>query len=535
MVLDLTLDDHERLTAPESKTREYKQNLGNPERVLQSVVAFANSAGGELIVGVHDDRTVVGVRDPLMEQQRLAHLIADSIQPQLAPAIDLVTLADKTVIVATIPLGSQRPYHLKSGGKFQGTYYRTGAGNRQAGAAMVRELERSAKQRTFDQLPCLDATMADIDLNALSELMGRRMTPVVLQTLELTCEEQGKTVPTNGGILVGYPHPERFMPFAWVQCARFRGPTKRDITDQRDIYGPLPLAVDKVMDFLKANAFLSADFDIGPKRREDVWSIPLEPLEELVVNALVHSSYDSHGTAIKVAFLDDEIWIESPGGLVPGMTVDLMKQGVSQVRNPVLARVFKELSLIERWGTGIPDVIKTLQEAGLPEPDFEETVERLRITVHIQNHDPMRFRIEQTAEHRRRRGEPGDSDHFTTPGAQVPKAGTTTEHQVFPERHQVEHQVTAEKHQVEHQVLGQHAASILRMLRRGPASRAEVFAAINVHSDRRAFLRHLHPLIELGLAAMTNPDNPTASNQRYFLTDAGRRELALLDEGSGVL
>ena len=77
---------------------------------MQTVVAFANSAGGELVVGVCDDATMVGVGEPLTEQDRLSRIIADSVKPQIAPLIELVTAAGKTLLVASVPMGSQRPY-----------------------------------------------------------------------------------------------------------------------------------------------------------------------------------------------------------------------------------------------------------------------------------------------------------------------------------------------------------------------------------------------------------------------------------------
>jgi len=118
-----------------------------------------------------------------------------------------------------------------------------------------------------------------------------------------------------------------------------------------------------------------------------VWSIPISPLREIVTNALVHASYSTKGTAIKVAFLDQTIEIESPGGLVPHLTVDDMVQGVSVIRNPAIARVFLEMGLIEKWGTGLPRAIQVLTEAGLPAPEFKELPISLRVIVHINDHD----------------------------------------------------------------------------------------------------------------------------------------------------
>ncbi|MDR0285065.1 MAG: hypothetical protein LBI33_09280 [Propionibacteriaceae bacterium] len=259
----------------------------------------------------------------------------------------------------------------------------------------------------------------------------------------------------------------------------------RQITDQARITGPLPDAVDKVMDFLKRNAFLRAEF--GEVRRADVYSIPIAPLRELIVNALVHSSYADHGTPIKVAFHDTSIVIESPGGLLPGLTVERVLAGVSVIRNPVLARVFSELGLIEQWGTGLPKAMMALAAAGLPPMEVEEGHERLKITVHVENHDP--------------------------------------------EKHQEKHH---EKHQVSTEVLGGHGQAILAAVSEGALSRSEVFDGIGVHNDYRAHVRNLLPLINAGLVAMTEPNSPKARTQRYMITDAGRALLATLASGRGL-
>jgi len=145
----------------------------------------------------------------------------------------------------------------------------------------------------------------------------------------------------------------RFLHFpdCWVQCGRFIGTEKIDIFDHIDIDTLLPKAVDEIMLFLKKHAYRSTD--LSEVRRRDVWSIPLGILREVIINALVHSDYSQRGAPIRVVFLDDRIEVESMGILLPGLTIEEMKQGTSRIRNPVIARVFKELNLIEQWGTGV--------------------------------------------------------------------------------------------------------------------------------------------------------------------------------------
>lgn len=82
------------LTLPEGKTLEFKRNLSSPKPFLKTPVAFANTAGGRLVIGVEDDKQVTGVEDPLAEEERLCNLIADSIVPRLVPNIELVTIED---------------------------------------------------------------------------------------------------------------------------------------------------------------------------------------------------------------------------------------------------------------------------------------------------------------------------------------------------------------------------------------------------------------------------------------------------------
>ena len=110
----------ELLNQPEGKTLEFKRDLSSPRPMLKTLVAFANSAGGRLVVGVEDGEEVVGVDSPLDEEERLCSLIADSISPRLVPNIELVTVENKTILVVEVFLSGMRPHWLKAEGMEHG-------------------------------------------------------------------------------------------------------------------------------------------------------------------------------------------------------------------------------------------------------------------------------------------------------------------------------------------------------------------------------------------------------------------------------
>ncbi len=215
-------------------------------------------------------------------------------------------------------------------------------------------------------------------------------------TLRLLKNEQGRLVPTKGAVLLFGKERERHFPDAWVQCGRFIGRDKADIFDHMELHDHLPQAVDSIMLFLKKHAMRGADF--SEIRRKDVWSIPLGILREAVINALVHTDYSQRGAPIRIAFFDDRIEIENPGILLPGMTIDDMRQGVSKIRNHVIARVFRELNLIEQWGSGIPRILREAKELGLPDLQIMEIGMRMRLIVRLAEQIEIQRETEQVTQ-----------------------------------------------------------------------------------------------------------------------------------------
>ena len=130
------------ITSPEGKTLEFKRDLSSLAPVMKTLVAFANTAGGALVVGVTDDGAVVGVAHPLAEEERLASAIADSIRPAMTPEIDLVSHQGKTLLLVRVPHW-RGPFYVRSEGPQEGVYIRLGSTNRRAGPEILAELQRS--------------------------------------------------------------------------------------------------------------------------------------------------------------------------------------------------------------------------------------------------------------------------------------------------------------------------------------------------------------------------------------------------------
>lgn len=372
------------LQSQEGKRLEFKRDCSSPENIMKTLVAFANTAGGIMLIGVEDDHTVVGVSGkPLDEEERLSNMIADSIAPSLIPNIELIPCNDLTLLAVEVFPSQLRPHYLKQKGEQQGVFVRLGSTNRQADLPLIEELKRTVTGQGFDELPLPEATVADIDFQALTKAFEtiRNLAENDMEKLRLLTRIQNQRVPTVGGMLLFGKRRDHFFPDAWIQCGRFMGTEKIDIFDHIDINVPLPKAVDEIMLFLKKHAMRSADF--SEIRRKDIWSIPLTILREAIINAIVHADYSQRGAPIRIVFLDNRIEIENPGILLPGLTVEDMKQGMSKIRNHVIARVFRELDLIEQWGTGIRRIFKDAAEQGLPEPEITEIGMRIRMTIYL--------------------------------------------------------------------------------------------------------------------------------------------------------
>ena len=374
---------------PEGKTLEFKRDISSAGPILKTICAFANTAGGTLLFGI-EDRTgaVVGVIDPLDAEERLSSIIADGIEPRVLPEVEVIPWRDRHVLAVQVHLGPSRPYHVKSAGPERGVFVRLGSSNRQADAALIGELGRSAHGEGFDEQPVPELGADTIDLDAVRAVFSgvRTIRRPDLKTLRLTAASQGREVPTSGGILLfGHDRLERF-PDAWIQAGRFKGLTKSTVVDSADITAYPAVAVEHALAFVVRNTSLA--YEIAGARRLEVPEYPPVAVREAIQNAVVHADYSQRGAPIRIAVFDDRLEVENPGILVPGLTLGDLLGGVSKLRNRVIGRVFRELGLIEQWGSGVTRIREACHAAGMAEPLFEEVGMRFRVTLYSARRKP---------------------------------------------------------------------------------------------------------------------------------------------------
>lgn len=344
---------------PESRRIEFKEFFPKGDAVARTILAFANGAGGKLVLGVKDSpRKIIGISDDqlfVLEEKISSHLF-DLCSPTIIPEIYIQSAEGKNLLIVEIFPGSQKPYFLKSKSKNNGTYIRVGSSNRKASFEIIEELERQKRKISFDSVIVYEKFDVDKSLISFMKFFkkqsGLKMDHEHLKNSGLIVCERDTEFPATAVVLLSDSSlKQRLFPYAKIECARFKGNNTNVFLDQVTIEGPVFSSSDLCMDFIKRNISLSSV--IKDVYREDTWEYPVAAVREALNNAVVHRDYSILGSDIKVALFDNMLEITSPGPLPDTMPIEKLGSGRSEIRNRVLAPIFKKLKLIESWGTGI--------------------------------------------------------------------------------------------------------------------------------------------------------------------------------------
>ena len=371
------------LSREEGKNLEFKENTSSLQPIVRTIVAFANTAGGVIVIGVQDKtKKVIGVANILLEEERLTNIIAESIQPLLIPDIQIQSFRNRELLVIHVPhmIG---PFYLKSAGLERGTYIRLGSSNRLADHETILSLQMLAKNISFDELPYIGSSLSDLNETLIAKQLSYKFSNVTRQqysSLGILTRRGNQLIPTHGGILLFAKNRLDWFPDSLIRCVYFSGETRVDIVDQLDIKSSLIDAIDEILMFIRRHTRVGAK--IGTIKREDIYQYPPQALREAIINALVHANYAIKGSSTQVAIFSNRIEITNPGGLPYGQTIQLALSGVSLMRNRMMGRIFREIELIERLGTGLKRIIEAYRQNGLQQPEFQDMDTYFRVILY---------------------------------------------------------------------------------------------------------------------------------------------------------
>ena len=339
----------------ESEHLELKEIVNNDFK--KEIVAFANTGGGDIYVGVANDGTIVGIENTEKEMERISSMIHDGIHPDLIPftSIETVTVKEKKLIHVSISRGGRPPYHLTDKGlKPSGVYVRHGVASIPASPEMIREMIRQSDGVTYDKARSINQELTfEYAYNYFTE-RNIAFKEENRRTLGLI---DADGFYTNAGLLLSDQCEHS------IKCAIFEGTGKTHFKTRKEFNGSVLKQLENAYEYISLINNVHADFR-GLERVEN-YDYPEYALREALLNAIVHRDYNYSGSIIINVFTD-RIEFVSIGGLVKGITLADILHGISQSRNMVLANIFYRLKLVESYGTGIQRILESYQNIGQP-------------------------------------------------------------------------------------------------------------------------------------------------------------------------
>lgn len=357
-----TAELQERIDRWEDLHTEFKLWAVHPDKLAASLVAFANTDGGQLVLGVGEDRESVGVEDPDQVIRTVDNVARNNCEPPVTVVQELVRLdePERTLVVVNVPKGDMRPY-----GTNRGVYYvRTSSGRRQASREELLRLFQAVESLYYDETPLSRLSVKDLDLGAFEAFLRDTGQEGLIDEPERLLENWMLTRrghPTVAGVVLFGRQPQRHLPYAQINAARFPGiDTSYEPSDRKDLQGRLFDVVDQAERFLDLHLLTPHRIQgFEPEPRPE---LPKEVLREAVVNAVAHRDYTIRGP-VRLFVLDDRIEIHTPGKPPNGVDAESMRAGVHVVRNPAIYARLSDAGLVTRAGTGIRRIVRLVREA----------------------------------------------------------------------------------------------------------------------------------------------------------------------------
>lgn len=524
MALPINIDALLNGTAVEWERVEFKEGW-NPEEVVQALCAFANDfhnwGGGYLVLGVktQDGRPVLPPDGLQPEQadawQRKLLELGHKLRPNYHPITEVAAVDGRLVLVVWIPAGEMRPYEAPASfakdEKRWVPYIRLHANTVEAKGDLKNELQSLANRIPFDDRQNTAASVADLQPTLIQNFLSEVKSDLAADAGRLPIDELGRRMqivrgppeaprPLNVGLLFFTTDPTRWFPQTQIDVVHLPQGRGGDQIIEKEFKGPLGAMLRDALGYLRNQVVTQFTRKVPEQAEaERYWNVPYAALEEALVNAVYHRSYEER-EPIEVQITPDEVTILSFPG--PDRTVSMEDlragRGVARrYRNRRIGEFLKELELSEGRGTGIPKILESMRANGSAEPLFETDEQRTSFLVRL----PLR---------------PGPKVEISASIEGSSRMEATLE-------------TTKVAPKVEPRVVGRLTAPLVRAILTAcaePKRPSELHQILGAKDRVILLYGYLNPLIEQGWLTRTQPLSPRSPTQRYATTDAGKVWLA---------
>ncbi|MDR2835586.1 MAG: putative DNA binding domain-containing protein [Bacteroidales bacterium] len=332
----------------ENSRMEYKQTL--TDNIEKEVVAFLNTDGGEIHIGVKDDGEVVGVQSPDEIQLKVKDRLINNIRPSILGLfdIDLNVEDNKLVVVIRLAAGMETPYYIKQKGRSEaGCFMRIGSAVQSMPEEMISKLMTKQKPLVLINNPSRHQDLTFNQLKIFYEGRGIILNSQFAKTLDFLTTD-GK----YNQLACLFADKNNMS----VRIAKWWGTDKMELRENEEYgYCSIVKAMQKVIDKLDIeNVTQAKKVGLGP--RQEIKYVDSKSLREIIINAFAHNDYASGETPVFEIF-SDRFEITTYGGLVEGLSKEEFYTGVSKPRSREIMRIFKDLEYVERLGSGIPYIV----------------------------------------------------------------------------------------------------------------------------------------------------------------------------------
>ena len=520
-----------QIKAGEVSGVQFKERILDKYDIACELVAFSNSHGGKLVVGIKDktgETNALSYSEVQETTNLLSDIASENVVPSILIKIDTVEVEDGNLVIATVKEGLNKPYHDNKGI----VWVKNGADKRKVfDNAELAEMMTDCGSFAPDEAGVRDATVNDLDATTIKQFLGNRFERVLEKkgltgdafneaSLDMICSAIAKghdcekilrnlrfirpdgTLTVAAMLLFG-KYTQRWMPMMTAKCICFAGnrvgsKVFRDKVNDADMEGNLLHQYDTIMDFFTRNLH---NVQVGDEFNSmGKLEIPYTSLVEFTVNSLVHRSLNMKAP-IRIFIFDNRVEIHSPGALPNGLTIEDIKAGTSMPRNMFLFN--NAIYLLPYTGVG-SGITRALDEDINVTFMNNNKAQEFVITVWRGESNQVGNEVHEKSTQ--------VEDHDT--GLRHSDTDLATDHDTFAEDHDTIHSYHDTNHDTKRVPLTNKQKDIVNFCS-VPRTSREILERAGVVYHTKNIAKYITSLVAAGYLQMTNPDNPTASNQKY--------------------